>query len=121
MNLQHTSAATTRRSNADPATVTNLSGRWLFLARAAWVVITLLILVLNVVAISYYDAVLKTVCTTPVNCFSDQLTASEVQGLHAQGVSLGAYAAIQIVVNSLFALVWICQAYSSSGGGRMSR
>jgi hypothetical protein len=53
MSLRHKSAATTGRSTADPVTETNSPGRWLFLAQAAWVVITLLILVLNVVAIPH--------------------------------------------------------------------
>ena len=88
-------------------TETNSPGRWLFLARATWVVITVLILVLTIVAIPYYGSVLKTVCAAPVNCFSDQLTVSDMQGLHALGISLGVYVAIQVVQNSLFALVWV--------------
>jgi hypothetical protein len=107
MNLRYKSAATTGRSNADPMIATSPPGRWLFLARVAWVIITLLILVLNIVAMPYYDAVLKTICAAPVNCFSDQLAASDLQGLHALGVSLGVYATLTMAVNALFALIWV--------------
>ena len=107
MNLRNESAATTGRSNADPGTEINSPGRWLFLARAAWIVITLLILVLNIVAIPYYCAVLKTVCAAPVNCFNDQLTSSDVHGLHALGISISAYATLNIVENTLFVLICV--------------
>ncbi len=39
-----------------------LRGLWLFLARAAWVVLVLVVLGLNVGAIPHYHAVLQTVC-----------------------------------------------------------
>jgi hypothetical protein len=107
MNLRNESAATTRRSNADLETETSKHGRWILLARATWVVITLLTIVLNIVAIPYYDAVLQTVCAAPGNCFSDQLTASEVQGLHSLGLSLSAYATVNVAVQILSALIWV--------------
>ena len=69
--------------------------------------ITLLIFVLNIVAIPYYGAVLKTVCAAPVNCFNDQLTSSDVHGLHALGISISAYATLNIVENTLFVLICV--------------
>ena len=87
-----------------PAT-TRLSGRWLLLARVAWVVVTLLILGLNIGAIPQYHAVLQTVCAAPVKCFSDQLTVTDVQGLHALGISLAVYATFSIALNGLLNLI----------------
>ncbi len=84
-----------------------LSGRWLALARGAWIVLTLLILGLNIGALTHYDAVLQTVCAAPAHCFGDQLTSTQVQNLHALGISIGAYATFYVAVTGLSVLVWI--------------
>jgi hypothetical protein len=107
MNLQQSPTSTVEHLSAHNESETRLYGRWLFLARAAWVVITLLVLGLNIAAIPRYDAVLQTVCAAPANCFSDQLTSTEVQDLHALGVSLGANATFMVALQGLSVLVWV--------------
>ena len=107
MKLRYESAATMGTSDADSVTETNVHGRWLFLARPAWVVLALLVLGLNVGAIPHYHAVLQMVCSASANCFGNQLTSGEVQELHASGGSLSAFATFTVVVQSLTMLVWV--------------
>jgi hypothetical protein len=45
------STATVMSAQESPGTETRLRGRWLLIARAGWIVLTLLILTLNVVMI----------------------------------------------------------------------
>ena len=107
MIVQRSSTDTLERPDARNGSETRLHGRWLLLARVAWVVVTLLILGLNIGAIPQYHAVLQTVCAAPVNCFYDQLTATDVQGLHALGISLAVYAILTIALNGLLNLISI--------------
>src|SRR5260221_8041057 len=91
MNLDQSHIQTATKRPAPSRTGTHLRGGWLVLARAAWVVMTLLILGLNIAALPHYDALLQAVCTVPAKCFNDQLTAADMQGLHASGSSIGVY------------------------------
>src|SRR6266702_4286501 len=103
MNRRHNPTIT----DARPESAIRLHGRWLLLARGAWLAVTSLILGLNIVAIPRYYAVLETTCAAPVNCFPDQLTATNVQGLYALGISVGAYAALTIALLYLQTLIGI--------------
>ena len=100
-------AATTGRSNARPWDRNQLA--WtLAIPRAGSMDRDYAVdFVLNIVAILYDGAVLKTVCAAPVNCFNDQLTSSDVHGLHALGISISAYATLNIVENTLFVLICV--------------
>ena len=107
MNMQRSPTSTLERPDVRNRSETRLHGRWLLLARVAWVVVTLLILGLNIGAIPQYHAVLQTVCAAPVNCFSDQLAITDVQGLRALGISLAVYATLTIALNGLLDLISI--------------
>jgi hypothetical protein len=107
MNLRNESAKTTGRSNADLKPETSKHGRWISFARPAWVVLTLLILMLNIAALPHYDAALQRVCAAPAYCFGDQLTSARVQSLQSLGVSTGAYAAVYAVIYGISVLVWV--------------
>src|SRR5260370_17114809 len=82
MNLDQSHIQTATNRPAPSRTGTHLRGGWLVLARAAWVVMTLLILGLNIAALPHYDALLQAVCTVPAKCFNDQLTAAYIKVLH---------------------------------------
>ncbi len=69
MSLQQSPTITAERSGARNGWETRLRGCRLILVRAAWVVITLVILGLNIGAIPHYHAVLQTVCPASANCF----------------------------------------------------
>ena len=107
MNVQRSPTRAFERPDIHNGSETRLHGRWLLLARVAWVVVTLLILGLNIVAIPRYYAVLQTACAAPVNCFDDQLTVMDVQGLHALGISLADYTILTIALNGPLNLICI--------------
>jgi hypothetical protein len=107
MNVQHRSTHNPERLDMRHRPETRLHGRWPLLARGAWLAVTSLILGLDIGAIPRYHTVLETVCAASVNCFSDQLTASNVQGLHAPGISVGTYAALIVALQVLQALIGI--------------
>ncbi len=107
MNREQSPTISVESPSARNESETRLRGRWLFLARAAWVVLVLLVLGLNVGAIPHYHAVLQIVCPASANCFGNQLTSREVQELHALGGSLSAFATFTVAVQSLTVLVWV--------------
>ena len=107
MNVQRSPTRAFERPEIHNGSETRLHGRWLLLARVAWVIVALLILGLNIGANPRYYAVLQTVCTAPVNCFDDQLTVVDMQGLHALGISLAGYAILTIALNGLLCLMGI--------------
>ena len=107
MNLDQSHIQTATNRPAPSRTGTHLRGGWLVLARAAWVVMTLLILGLNIAALPHYDALLQAVCTVPAKCFNDQLTAADMQGLHASGSSIGVYATLTVAVQGLSVLLCV--------------
>ena len=83
-----------------------LRGRWLLIARVAWIVLTLLVLTLNVVMIPRYDAILQAPCQSSVPCFSLQSTAYDRQLLHQTGLTLGFVAGYQIMLNVVSIVVY---------------
>jgi hypothetical protein len=62
MNLQQSPTIDIERPDVRNGPETRLPGRSLFIARAGWVALTLLVLTLNAVAIPRTDALLQAVC-----------------------------------------------------------
>src|SRR5215216_2313317 len=92
---------------------TTLRGRWLLLARMAWVAaaITALAIVLFSVpsSIEHY----RSVCTAPTEVCSeralDQPTQPTQEGVHALrevSLSVGSYALLNVIIDKTFQLVW---------------
>src|SRR5215210_8886506 len=92
---------------------TTLRGRWLLLARMAWVAaaITALAIVLFSVpsSIEHY----RSVCTAPTEVCSEraldqptQPTQEGVRALREVGLSVHSYAVFNVVVDKIFQLVW---------------
>ena len=77
-----------------------LHGRWLLIARAGWIALALLVLVLNIVMIPRFDALLQAPCQPDQTCFALQLTAYDRQLLHQLGFSLGFLAAYQVMLDA---------------------
>jgi phosphoglycerol transferase MdoB-like AlkP superfamily enzyme len=88
-------------SDASPAAT--LHGRWLLLARAAWVAVVVLTLVLFVAGIPGVFADLQTSCSGP-NCLRPQLSSEYAQALEGLGLSLGFYAAYKIALEACLVL-----------------
>lgn len=87
---------------------TSLHGRWLVLARAAWVLLAVLLMLLSAVGIPFEYAYYKSICTG-VMCATDlgaQLTPEGVQALQALGLSAGFFAAYNVTFEVVAALVF---------------
>ncbi len=81
-----------------------LRGRWLTLARAAWVTIALLTAILFLAGVPASFEYLQTACTEPT-CDGPQPTPSMVRELSRLGLSVSLYAAFLVALDVVFALV----------------
>ena len=95
MSLQQSPTSAVEQSGARNESKTRLHGRWLFIARAGWVALTLLILMLNAIAIPHANAWLQAVCQPGALCTSG-LTPADLRQLQQLGLSPGFLAAYQI-------------------------
>src|SRR5258708_691820 len=95
MNLQQSPAIDIERPDTHNGSQTRLPERRLFIARAGWVALTLLVLALNAIAIPQADALLQAVCQPGALCISG-FTPAEVSRLQQSGLSPGLLAAYQI-------------------------
>ncbi len=87
---------------------TSLRGRWLRIARAAWVVVTLVNLILFIVSIPAYWAQLNTICTDPsgASCDLSQLNSVKLQALEGLGATIGAYAVYTLTIHTIASLAF---------------
>ena len=81
---------------------TRLHGRYLLLARMAWVAIAVLTVVCIALSIPVEFTQLKTVCTTST-CEPSALSPANVRQLGTMGLSVGFFAAYQVAVDLIFA------------------
>jgi len=95
MNLQQSPAIDIERLDVHNGSQTRLRGRRLFIARAGWIVLTLLVLTLNAISIPRADALLQAVCQPGALCISG-LTRADLRQLQQLGLSPGFLAAYQI-------------------------
>ena len=95
MSLQQSPTRAVEHPGARNEPKTGLYGRWLFIARAGWVALTLLILMLNAIAIPHANAWLQAVCQPGALCTSG-LTPADLRQLQQLGLSPGFLAAYQI-------------------------
>src|ERR687886_1337102 len=80
---------------------THPRGRWLAVARVAWVAVALVDLVLFVASIPAYWEQLNTVCVDPsgTTCNFTQLNPVKLQALERLGATIGAYAAYTLTIH----------------------
>src|SRR6266702_8648205 len=95
MSLQQSPTSAVKHSGARNEPKTRLHGRWLFIARAGWVALTLLVLTLNAIAIPHAYALLQAVCQPGALCINGW-TPAEVRQIQQSGLSPGLLAAYQI-------------------------
>src|SRR5918997_586257 len=81
---------------------TPLHGRYLLLARMAWVAVAVLTVVCIVLSIPVEFARLQTVCTTGASEVG-ALTPANARELGAMGLSVGFFAGYQVAVDLIFA------------------
>src|ERR1700730_6357752 len=95
MSLQQSPTSAVEPVSARNESETRLHGRGLFIARAGWVALTLLVLTLNAIAIPQADALLQAVCQPGALCISG-FTPADLRQLQQSGLSPGLLAAYQI-------------------------
>lgn len=93
--MNRPAAVTAKKAAISPASGTRLHGRWLLTARAAWIILTLLVLTLNAIAIPRAVALLQAVCQPGAVCISG-LTPANLRQLQQLGLSQGFLATYQI-------------------------
>lgn len=107
MNLQPGSTTRVARPGTRQGPEVRLQGAWLILARVAWVVIAAWALALCVTSLPSYYQRLQIPCTSTIACQLDgALTPAGIRTLHTLGLSLGAYAAYNIVLLIFLVVVW---------------
>jgi signal transduction histidine kinase len=100
-----TAIAGSERTARATAEDSRLRGRWLLAARAAWVSVAAVSLVLFIAGIPAQVTFAQTVCPTDA-CSSGQLGPAGMLALHAAGLTLGFYAAFVVALNVAFTTVF---------------
>ena len=95
---------------ASPPATTPLRGRWLLLARIAWVVVAVTALAIVLFSIPSSFEQYRTVCTATSEVCSEraimQVTSEGVQDLREAGLSVRSYAFLNVAIDKVFELVW---------------
>jgi hypothetical protein len=99
--------AMTPSARAEPDT--RLHGRWLLLARVAWVGVVALIVGVFITSLPVFLVQLQVTCA-PATCSFWQLTPAAAQTLQSLGFSPGAYAIYTLTLVIVFGLVWLVSA-----------
>ncbi|TME67130.1 MAG: hypothetical protein E6I59_01420, partial [Chloroflexi bacterium] len=107
MSLRHAPTPTSMNHERHGGTNTRIAGRWLFVTRLSFVVVSIFTLLLYVIGTPVYFAYLHTLCT---DCLDDRLNPDKLQALHALGISITTYAVYMVALNLLFALVYFAVA-----------
>jgi hypothetical protein len=81
-------------------------GRWLALARVAWLALAVLTLALFAASLPAHYAQVQTPCPTAV-CEDGRLAPVHARALESFGLSLGSYAAYSVGLEALFAAVYV--------------
>ncbi len=105
MNLPRTTTQTNVSPDTRNETGTRLRGRWLLTARAVWVALVVLALLIFVAGIPAYDAQLQTLCGVTF-CTPGQLTPDTARILHDLGLSPGLYALLNVALIVATTVVW---------------
>lgn len=109
MNVEQVTIERSSSSKLQNAADTRLQGRWLALARAAWVTITLLSLGLFVASLPSFFTYLHRITNaiSAASLYGQQLTPSDVRVLQRLGLSIDFYAWLNIGVLVLLLLVYV--------------
>ena len=92
---------------------TTLRGRWLLLARMAWVAVAITALAVVLFSVPSSIEHYRSVCTAPTEVCSEraldqptQPTQEGVRALREVGLSVHSYAVFNVVIDKIFQLVW---------------
>jgi hypothetical protein len=97
-------------TSALPSGTTTLRGRWLLLARAAWIAVAITALAIVLFSVPSSFEHYRTVCTAASEVCSEravgQPTPEGVRSLRDVGLSVGSYSLLNVVIDKVFQLVW---------------
>ncbi len=105
MNPPSTSMQTVSNIDLRSDKNTLLHGHWLIVARIAWIACVVLTVVIFFACIPVYVAQLETICSG-AGCAYRQLSPEQATTLQAFGVSLGSYAAYNVILDTISAIVF---------------
>ena len=93
-------APTTSRATTTNTSDTRLRGPWLVIARAGWVILTLINLLILVLGIPAYFAQLHRICNSPnfTTCYIGSITPGNALALTHLGISLDVYIAYILTI-----------------------
>jgi hypothetical protein len=108
MNRSGTEGKSTSDSVVASTTNTRLTGSWLIIARAVWLVLVVPSVGLFVVSLPVYYQQLQRVCVDPVICnnIAGALPAKGLQSLTTIGFSVSGYAALFTIFFALYTAIW---------------
>src|SRR4029450_13230365 len=106
MRLPYATPKPAAHPEPESALDTRLRGRWLLIARGAWLAVFLLTIVVFVATLSIEYARLQQVCFSG-DCEHPHLTPESLTDLQAIELSANAFAAYFITAIIIFALVWL--------------
>lgn len=107
MDLDHAQTLPTVSHEQPCHTETRLQGGWLVLVRLTWLAIVASSLLLFAINIPLYVRLLQTVCMPAASCPEWQPTLETASALHHLGFSLSDYAAFNVALTIISALLWI--------------
>jgi hypothetical protein len=108
MNLSDTEGKSPSGAVVSSAATTRLSGPWLIVARAVWLVLVVPSLGLFVISLPVYYQQLQRACVDPVICnnIAGALPAKGLQALSTIGFSVSGYAALFTIFFAIIAAIW---------------
>jgi hypothetical protein len=108
MNLLDTESKSASGVVVSSSATTRLSGSWLIVTRAVWVVLVVPSLGLFVISLPVYYQQIQRACVNPVVCnnLSGAQTAKGLQVLATSGFSVSEYAALLTIFLAIIAAIW---------------
>ena len=97
-------------ARVSPPATSSLRGRWLLLARTAWVAVAILALAVVLFSVPSSFEHYRSVCTAASEVCSEravrQPTSEGVSALRDVGLSVRSYAILNVAIDKVFQLVW---------------
>jgi hypothetical protein len=107
MNRSAPEGKSASQSTVSSTAHTRLSGAFLIVARAVWIMLVVLSLGLFVIGLLAYDQFLQRACDDPVcDSIAGALNAQGLQALTSSGFSLTRYAALFTISHAMIAAIW---------------
>ena len=107
MRLPYTSIQTRVSPELQGEVDTQLRGRWLLIARIAWIALVVLTLCVFVASLPIYFTKLQTACVGTAACaLNGALNPTGIRALQGLGFSIGGYAAYTVALYVVVWLVW---------------